>query len=78
MIDPMTVAWGQPSSQWLAPANLALATTALACSYVVLRSVAGEVRHLVARLAVSDAHAFEVDGLGVTMADGGEEISSRK
>jgi hypothetical protein len=78
MIDPVTLAWGDPSSVWLVPANVALCATAVVCGYQVFRAVGDEVRLVAARLFPAENHAFDVAGLGVTMADGGEEISEKK
>jgi hypothetical protein len=78
MSDPLSVAWGNPSSLWLVPANVALCATAVVCGYHVFRSVVAELRPLAARLFPAESHAFDVQDLGVTMADGGEKLPERR
>ncbi len=81
-----------PSTYWLNFMNIALGLlTLLACAAVgfgVLQELASrrkkksalskldsEVAHLVAGY---DGHAFNVPGLGVTMADGGEDLGQKE
>ena len=82
-----------PSTYWLTLTNVALGAVTLICLVAVAAGVLQEVAarrkkaaaasrldeelaSLVAGMA--DAHAFRVPGLGITMADGGEEVSKKK
>jgi|APDOM4702015023_1054809.scaffolds.fasta_scaffold249227_2 hypothetical protein len=71
MIDPTG-----PDTFWLNATNIALGLVTLACFLVI---AAGVWRELVARqrsrAVEQDDHAFVIDGLGLTMADGGERVS---
>ena len=81
-----------PSTYWLTLTNAALGVIVLLCcaavAYGVMQELAArrkrrsalsaldrEVAELVG--AYSDGHAFHVPGLGVTMADGGEELGKK-
>jgi hypothetical protein len=80
-----------PSTYWLNFMNIALGLlTLLACAAVgfgVLQELAArrkkaaalsKLDHEVADLvATYDGHAFNVPGLGVTMADGGEDLRKK-
>jgi len=78
-----------PSTYWLTFTNIALGAVTLICCVAVgigilqelaakrkkqaaLSTLDHEVSDLVA--SFGDGHAFHVPGLGVTMADGGEEL----
>jgi hypothetical protein len=78
-----------PSTYWLTITNIALGLVTLICIGAVgigvmqelaarakkraaLNKLDAEVADLVA--SYSDGHAFDVPSLGVTMADGGEEL----
>jgi len=80
-----------PSTYWLTVMNIALGVVTLACcgavGFGILQELArkrrnraalsrldGEVSELVASF---ESHAFHVPGLGVTMADGGEELRKK-
>jgi len=82
-----------PSTYWLTFTNIALGVvTLIGCAAVVIgvlqelaakrkKSAAlsrldGEVSDLVT--SFSDGHAFNVPSLGVTMADGGEELKKNE
>ena len=82
-----------PSTYWLTFTNIALGVvTLIGCAAVVIgvlqelaakrkKSAAlsrldGEVSELVT--SFSDGHAFNVPSLGVTMADGGEELKKKE
>jgi len=81
-----------PSTYWLNVMNVALGLVTLICMAAVVvgvlqelaakrRKVAGlsqldrEVTDLVSSY---DGHAFNIPGLGVTMADGGEELRKKE
>lgn len=80
-----------PSTYWLTFTNAALGVVVLACLVAVAigiwqelaarRKKAAEMSKLdreVADLVASyDGHVFNVPGLGVTMADGGEELGKK-
>ena len=66
---------------WLNLTNAALGIVTLACLILVVRSVFQELTAR-ARKAVQvpvehDDHAFDIESLGITMADGGERISEK-
>lgn len=82
-----------PSTYWLTITNIGLGVVVLICAIAVgigiLQEVAAkrrkrlemvrldkEVADLVA--SYGDGHAFDVPGLGITMADGGEELDKNK
>ncbi|HLK67726.1 MAG TPA: hypothetical protein VKU19_30050 [Bryobacteraceae bacterium] len=82
-----------PSTYWLNLTNAALGLVTLICCIAVaigvLQEVAArrkkrvaltkldsEVSNLVA--SFGDGHAFHIPSLGVTMADGGEELKDKK
>jgi len=81
-----------PSTYWLTITNIALGLVTLICCAAVgigvvqelaarrkkktaLSKLDREVADLVA--SYGDGHAFHVPGLGVTMADGGEELGKK-
>ena len=81
-----------PSTYWLTATNIALGVVVLICCGAValgiLQELAArrkkraamsqldrEVTDLVA--GFQDGHAFHIPGLGVTMADGGEELGEK-
>ncbi len=82
--------WNDPQVFWLNVTNLSLGVVTLICVLVLGFGIAVEVRNRIARRAgdtsidneVKDligsfdggTHAFEVPGLGLTMADGGEPV----
>ena len=82
-----------PSTYWLTVTNIALGVVTLLCCIAVgvgvvqevaakhrkrasLAKLDGEVADLVA--SFGDGHAFHVPTLGVTMADGGEELKDQR
>lgn len=82
----LDVNWSDPQTFWLNIANIGLGVVTLFCfvalGYGVVRDVLARIRVRAAKRtqdrAVSgvatgfDSHAFDVPGLGLTMADGGE------
>jgi hypothetical protein len=85
------VNWSDPQTYWLNITNAALGVVVLLCVAAVaigvlqelyarrkLRTNAldREVKDLVA--SYGDKHAFDVPGLGLTMADGGEPVDPKK
>ncbi len=83
---------GDPSTYWLNFTNIALGILVLigclAVGYGVIQELAArrkkaremsKLDHEVADLVASyDGHAFNVSGLGLTMADGGEETGKKE
>ncbi|HUP05403.1 MAG TPA: hypothetical protein VMU19_15500 [Bryobacteraceae bacterium] len=81
-----------PATYWLNVTNIALGVMVLLCcaavAYGVVQELAARRRkaHESSRLdrevadlvAAYDSHAFNVPGLGLTMADGGEEQDKKK
>jgi len=81
-----------PSTYWLNIMNIGLGLVVLACCAVVVVGVAAELaanrkkRTGLARLdrevadlaAAYDGHVFQVPGLGLTMADGGEPAGKKE
>jgi hypothetical protein len=82
-----------PSTYWLTITNIALGLVTLICIGAValgvvqelaarskkkaaLSKLDNEVTDLVA--SYSDGHAFNIPSLGVTMADGGEELGKKE
>ncbi|HEY2018335.1 MAG TPA: hypothetical protein VGH38_32745 [Bryobacteraceae bacterium] len=82
-----------PSTYWLTVTNIALGLVTLICCIAVgigvfqelaakrkkraaMASLDSEVADLVA--GFGDGHAFNLPGLGVTMADGGEELKKKE
>ncbi len=63
---------------WLNVTNVVLGLVTLMCliaiGFVVLKEIRERARAKATELAMNDDHAFVIDGLGVTMADGGEKI----
>lgn len=63
---------------WLNVTNLALGLVTLACvlmiGYAAFKEIRERARAKAAATAAVDDHAFVVNGLGVTMADGGEKL----
>ena len=79
---------GDPSTYWLTVTNIALGLVVLACcaavAFGVLQELAArhrkrvsESQELAGILGFGDGHAFNIPGLGVTMADGGEELRKK-
>jgi hypothetical protein len=81
-----------PSTYWLNVTNIALGVVVLACCIAVVVGIVQEVAarrkkvHAMARLdhevndlvaSFQDGHTFHVPSLGVTMADGGEELGKK-
>ena len=81
-----------PSTYWLTFTNVALGVVTLICCVAIAGGVFQEIlarRKKKAALANLDeevttlvnsfgGHAFDVPGLGVTMADGGEELKKKE
>ena len=82
-----------PSTYWLTITNIALGAVTLICIVAVgvgivqelaararKRAALGKLDAEVADLVASytDGHAFDIPSLGVTMADGGEELGKKE
>ena len=81
-----------PSTYWLTITNVALGLVTLICCAAVgigvlqelaarhkKKAAMSKLDHEVADLVASfDGHAFNIPGLGVTMADGGEELGKKE
>lgn len=81
-----------PSTYWLNVTNIGLGVVTLLCCLAIAFGVAQEVlarrkkRATISKLdgevadlvAGFDGHAFNVPGLGVTMADGGEPVKNEQ
>jgi hypothetical protein len=81
-----------PSTYWLTVTNIALGVVVLICCVAVAVGVLQELaakrkksvelskldREVSDLVASFDEHAFNVPGLGVTMADGGEELRKKE
>ncbi len=67
---------------WLNVTNLVLGLVTLACIIVIGFAALKEIRERVKARATerveADDHAFVVNGLGVTMADGGEKLDGNE
>ncbi len=65
-----------PQTFWLNVVNIALGIVTLVCLAVVVKAVISELslrsKERSTASAGADDHAFSVQGLGLTMADGGE------
>jgi ABC-type lipoprotein release transport system permease subunit len=72
-----------PATYWLSFMNIALGVVVLICCAAVAVGIFQELaarhrRHVAAaQLDQEWAHMFQVPGLGVTMADGGEELTEK-
>jgi len=78
--------WNDPQTLWLNVVNVSLGIVSLACIAAITYAALQDVREKARRRAAEhdaerevtrmmtgfDGHAFDVPGLGVTMADGGE------
>jgi hypothetical protein len=72
MFDQMVKTWGDPEGLWLNLTNAALGLVCLVCFGIITYSIVKEIlEHVMAR---EETHAFNVAGLGLTMADGGEPV----
>jgi hypothetical protein len=82
-----------PSTYWLTATNIALGLVTLICCIAVgigiLQELAAKRKKHVAMSALDrevsdlvssfgDGHAFHIPSLGVTMADGGEELKKKE
>jgi hypothetical protein len=81
-----------PSTYWLTLTNVALGVVTLICcgavAFGILQELAAKRKKHVALsrmdaevsdlMASFDGHTFNVPGLGVTMADGGEELRKKE
>lgn len=65
---------------WLNVTNMVLGLATLICllviGYAVFKEIRGRVKANAEETSVADDHTFVIDGLGVTMADGGEKTNS--
>jgi len=72
--------FGDPRTVWLNVTNVILGLVTLSCLVLLGKALIEEMRVRRGRKAhVSDAdHVYAVDGLGLTMADGGEKVPPEK
>jgi hypothetical protein len=80
-----SIDWSDPQTLWLNLTNLALGVVVLAGVLVLVGGILQELRLRAKRRAAGaapiraiDDHAFDVPGLGLTMADGGERIEKKQ
>jgi hypothetical protein len=80
-----------PSTYWLTVTNIVLGLVVLVCSVAVAAGVVQELatrrkkaaaaarldREVADLVTAYGGHAFQVPGLGVTMADGGEKLDDK-
>jgi hypothetical protein len=74
--------WDDPTTWWLNLTNVGLGLMCLGPIVIVLGavfqdSVTSLARRIQRRRLQADTHAFEVPGLGLTMADGGKPIQAQ-
>jgi hypothetical protein len=81
-----------PATYWLTITNIVLGLVVLACCAAVAVGIAQELaakrkraaemtkldREVADLVSAYGSHAFQVPGLGVTMADGGEELGKKE
>jgi len=69
-----------PQTYWLNLTNIVLGLVTLVCCVVIGRAVFKELFATERKRAhvEADDHAFALDGLGLTMADGGEKVEEPK
>jgi len=72
--------FGDPRTVWLNATNVILGLVTLACLILLGKALIDEMRvRRVRKARVSDAdHVYAVEGLGLTMADGGEKLPPEK
>jgi hypothetical protein len=80
-----SVDWSDPQTLWLNITNAALGAVVLICVLVLAVGVLQELRLRAKRreteptpIRLAGDHAFDVPGLGLTMADGGESIEPKR
>ncbi|HXK59846.1 MAG TPA: hypothetical protein PLP42_08100 [Acidobacteriota bacterium] len=67
--------FGDPRTVWLNVTNAILGLVILVSLGLVAKAMIDEIRRRKTRKVLSlDDHAYPVEGLGLTMADGGEQI----
>ncbi len=69
-----------PQTYWLNFTNIVLGLVTLVCCVVIGRAVLKDVlaSHRKHAQLEADDHAFALEGLGLTMADGGEKVDEPK
>jgi len=72
--------FGDPRTVWLNATNVILGLVTLTCLILLAKALIEEVRvRRVRKARATDAdHAYAVEGLGLTMADGGEKLPPEK
>lgn len=80
-----SVDWSDPQTLWLNITNAALGAVVLICVLVLAVGVLQELRLRAKRremeptpIRLAGDHAFDVPGLGLTMADGGESVEPKR
>lgn len=69
-----------PKTLWLNITNIGLGLVTLVCIVVIGRAVWADLRQRAHKTVDTrlDSHAYSVEGLGLTMADGGERLDKEK
>jgi hypothetical protein len=67
-----------PQTMWLNITNIGLGVVTLICLLVIARAILQELKSRKSKIAEADDHAFAVEGLGLTMADGGDKIEKAR
>lgn len=72
--------FGDPRTVWLNATNVILGLVTLACLVLLAKALLDELRtRKVRKLRMADSdHVYSVEGLGLTMADGGEKLPPEK
>ncbi len=72
--------FGDPGTVWLNATNVILGMVTLTCLVLLAKALIDEMRvRRVRKARMSDEdHVYAVEGLGLTMADGGEKVPPEK
>ena len=69
-----------PKTLWLNLTNIALGLVTVVCLILIGKAAWADARSRAGKVVDTalDSHAYTVDGLGLTMADGGERLDQDK
>ena len=69
-----------PKTLWLNVMNIALGLVTLICILLIGKAAWADIRSRAGKVVDTavDSHAYTVEGLGLTMADGGERLDQDK